>query len=46
VVEGMSVQARDGATRADLEEVIACAMAAWDALTGTNQITGQHQPAA
>jgi len=39
VVEGMSVQARDGATRADLEEVIACAMAAWDALTGTNQIT-------
>jgi len=39
VVEGLSVQARDGATRADLEEVIACAMAAWDALTGTNQIT-------
>ena len=38
VVEGLSVQARDGATRADLEEVIACAMAAWDALTGTNQI--------
>ena len=35
VVEGMSVQARDGATRVDLEEVITCAMAAWDALTGT-----------
>jgi AcrR family transcriptional regulator len=37
VVEGMSVQARDGATRADLEEVITCAMAAWDALTGTKR---------
>lgn len=36
VVEGMSVQARDGATRADLEEVVTCAMAAWDALTGVN----------
>ena len=35
VVEGMSVQARDGATRADLEAVITCAMAAWDVLTGT-----------
>jgi AcrR family transcriptional regulator len=33
VVQGLSVQARDGATRADLEAVIACAMAAWDSLT-------------
>jgi AcrR family transcriptional regulator len=33
VVQGMSVQARDGATRAELEAVITCAMAAWDALT-------------
>lgn len=33
VVQGMSVQARDGATRAELETVITCAMAAWDALT-------------
>ena len=33
VVQGMSVQARDGATRADLETVITCAMAAWDTLT-------------
>ncbi|MGH8794700.1 MAG: TetR/AcrR family transcriptional regulator [Stackebrandtia sp.] len=33
VVQGMSVQARDGASRADLETVVACAMAAWDALT-------------
>jgi AcrR family transcriptional regulator len=29
VVEGLSVQARDGASRAELEAVIACAMAAW-----------------
>ncbi|MVU82883.1 TetR family transcriptional regulator [Nocardia sp. ET3-3] len=33
VVQGMSIQARDGATRADLESVVACAMAAWDTLT-------------
>jgi AcrR family transcriptional regulator len=33
VVQGLSVQARDGAGRADLEAVITCAMAAWDALT-------------
>ena len=32
VVQGMSVQARDGASRADLEAVITCAMAAWDML--------------
>ncbi|MEU0213052.1 TetR/AcrR family transcriptional regulator [Streptomyces canus] len=32
VVEGLSVQARDGATRDELEEVISCAMAAWDPL--------------
>jgi AcrR family transcriptional regulator len=32
VVQGLSVQARDGATRADLETVITCAMAAWDTL--------------
>jgi AcrR family transcriptional regulator len=33
VVEGLSIQARDGATRAELEAVITCAMASWDALT-------------
>lgn len=33
VVQGLSIQARDGATRDELETVIACAMAAWDALT-------------
>jgi AcrR family transcriptional regulator len=32
VVQGLSIQARDGATRAELEAVITCAMAAWDAL--------------
>jgi AcrR family transcriptional regulator len=37
IVQGMSVQARDGASRADLEAVISCAMAAWDNLTGTGR---------
>jgi AcrR family transcriptional regulator len=32
LVQGLSVQARDGASRADLEDVITCAIAAWDAL--------------
>ena len=44
VVQGLSIQARDGATRADLEAVITCAMAAWDTLTsapaGLNQAIG------
>ena len=35
VVQGLSVQARDGADRAELEAVISCAMAAWDTLTST-----------
>ncbi|GIH14491.1 TetR/AcrR family transcriptional regulator [Rugosimonospora africana] len=33
VVQGLSIQARDGADRAELEAVITCAMAAWDTLT-------------
>lgn len=33
VVQGLSVQARDGADRAELEAVIGCAMAGWDRLT-------------
>jgi AcrR family transcriptional regulator len=33
VVQGLSLQARDGATRAELQAVITCAMAAWDMLT-------------
>ena len=40
VVQGLSVQARDGATRADLETVITCAMAAWDALTSAPSMPG------
>lgn len=34
VVQGLSIQARDGATRDELEAIITCAMAAWDPLTG------------
>jgi AcrR family transcriptional regulator len=33
LVQGLSIQARDGATRAELETVITCAMAAWGTLT-------------
>jgi AcrR family transcriptional regulator len=33
VVQGLSIQARDDATRAELEAVITCAMAGWDTLT-------------
>src|ERR1700685_982779 len=33
VVQRLSIQARDGADRAELETVITCAMAAWDTLT-------------
>jgi AcrR family transcriptional regulator len=33
VVQGLSIQARDGATRPQLETAITCAMAAWDPLT-------------
>ena len=32
VVFGMSIQARDGLTRRELDAVIACAMTAWDSL--------------
>ena len=35
LVQGLSVQARDGATRAELEAVITSAMAAWDSLTAS-----------
>ena len=33
VVQGLSVQSRDGATRDELEAAITCAMAGWDQLT-------------
>lgn len=32
VVRGISIHARDGADSAELEAVIACAMAAWETL--------------
>jgi len=37
VVQGLSVQARDGASRADLEAVITCAMAAWETLASAER---------
>jgi AcrR family transcriptional regulator len=40
VVQGLSIQARDGATRAELETVITCAMAAWDTLTSATSHIG------
>jgi AcrR family transcriptional regulator len=41
VVQGLSVQARDGAGRAELEAVVTCAMAAWDTLvSGTTRGPG------
>ena len=39
VVQGLSIQARDGATRAELEAVITCAMAAWDTFTSVSAPT-------
>src|SRR4051794_6185441 len=40
VVQGLSIQARDGTTRDELETVISCAMAAWDTLTAAPSHTG------
>ncbi len=40
VVQGLSIQARDGATRAELETVITCAMAAWDTLVSAPSPVG------
>jgi AcrR family transcriptional regulator len=37
VVQGLSIQARDGATRDELETVITCAMAAWETLSSTSR---------
>lgn len=39
VVQGMSILARDGAERADLESVARAAMAAWPALTAPQSVT-------
>ena len=38
VQQGMSIQARDGASRATLLSVAACAMAAWDRLPSRNRL--------
>lgn len=43
VVQGLSVQARDGASRADLEAVITCAMAAWETLTSADHGAATHR---
>lgn len=37
VLQGMSMQARDGATAEELDGIVDCAMAAWDALLGTTR---------
>ncbi len=34
MLQGMSAQARDGADQAALSDIVTCAMAAWDAMTG------------
>jgi AcrR family transcriptional regulator len=46
VVQGLSVQARDGATRSQLEGVISCAMAAWDTLTSADAVEPRSAPEA
>jgi hypothetical protein len=40
VVHGLSIQARDGADRTDLEAVITGAMAGWGALTAPRPVPG------
>jgi AcrR family transcriptional regulator len=34
VLHGLSIQARDGASQAELDAIVDCAMAGWDALAG------------
>jgi AcrR family transcriptional regulator len=36
LIHGISIQARDGASRASLQAVVDCAMAAWDSLANTS----------
>ncbi|HDR9803617.1 MULTISPECIES: TetR/AcrR family transcriptional regulator [Burkholderia cepacia complex] len=40
VQQGMSIQARDGASRRDLEAIAQAALAAWPALVGTGSAAG------
>lgn len=42
VQQGMSIQARDGATRQKLEEIAHSALAAWSALTGSDAFAGKR----
>jgi AcrR family transcriptional regulator len=35
LIHGLSIQARDGASRASMQAAVDCAMAAWDTLTGS-----------
>jgi hypothetical protein len=35
LVHGLSIQARDGASRASLMAAVDCAMAAWESITGS-----------
>ncbi|WP_375546716.1 TetR/AcrR family transcriptional regulator [Streptomyces gossypii] len=44
VLQGMSVQARDGASRADLERVADQAMTAWDAVTAQRRRSAPSPP--
>jgi AcrR family transcriptional regulator len=39
IIFGMSIQARDGATRTELDDVISCAMVSWDALFAGRPMT-------
>lgn len=43
VMQGLSVQARDGASRDELEGVITCAMAGWDALTSIDRTRARSE---
>lgn len=42
VQQGMSIQARDGASRQKLEEIAHCALSAWPALTGADASAGKQ----
>lgn len=37
VLEGLSIQARDGSSRAEMMAIVDCAMAGWDAIVGSDE---------
>lgn len=37
ILDGMAIRARDGASRKALDDIVKCAMAAWDAVTGSHE---------